>query len=203
MFGADLRCLESLANWMAQFETYHKVKNSKSLAAIRTVFGLDIQIVRFEIAANRWRFELLRTANRNLSGPTATIILSRHAAALRSVALRFPGLGAVSQKNHATPPQKGPVAQLPSQLLKGVSHFKLSLGRCRGTWGVSQLHCRPARYSGPLRPRFKTFDAPTSLTERAPENQSSRRLAIANPPAWYKSQNSRRPMEVSKQAWGP
>ena len=33
---------------------------SKALTAIRTVFGLAIRIVRFEIAANWWRFESLR-----------------------------------------------------------------------------------------------------------------------------------------------
>ena len=45
------------------FKPILQVKNSKTLTAIRTVIGFAIQIVRFEIAANRWRFELLRTAN--------------------------------------------------------------------------------------------------------------------------------------------
>ena len=33
--------------------------------------------------------------------------------------------------------------------LRGVSHFKLPLGRCHST-EVSQLHCRLSRYSGAL-----------------------------------------------------
>ena len=41
-----------------------KVKKSKSLiTAIQTVSALAIRIMRFEIVANRWRFEALRTAN--------------------------------------------------------------------------------------------------------------------------------------------
>ena len=66
---------------------------------------------------------------------TAPAILSRHTVALHSVALRFPGFGGVLQENRATPPQKGPVAPTFSAL-EGVSHFKLSLGRCRGTGGT-------------------------------------------------------------------
>ena len=50
----------SLANQIARFETYL----SKAFTAIQTVFGLAIRSVRFEIAATRWRFEPLRTANR-------------------------------------------------------------------------------------------------------------------------------------------
>ena len=74
-----------------------------------------------------------RTPTRTrLSGPTATAVLSRYTVVLYSVALRFPGFGGVSQENRATPPEKGPVAP-PFQLFKGVSHFKLPLGRCRGT----------------------------------------------------------------------
>ena len=42
-----------------------------------------------------------------LSGPTATVILSRYTVELHSVALRFPGFGGVSQENRATPPEKG------------------------------------------------------------------------------------------------
>ena len=38
----------------------------------------------------------------SLSGPTATAIVSRYTVALHSVALRFPGFGAVSQENRAT-----------------------------------------------------------------------------------------------------
>ena len=38
-----------------------------------------------------------------LSGPSATVILSRHAVAPHSVAQRFPADGGVSQKNRATP----------------------------------------------------------------------------------------------------
>ena len=69
----------------------------------------------------------------------------------------FPGLGGVSQDNRATPPSKGPVEPtLKSfQLLKGVSHFKLPLRRCRGTGGVSQLHCRLSSCNGALRPKLK------------------------------------------------
>ena len=53
---------ESLANRIARFETHLKSENNKALTVIRTVFGLAIRIVWFEIAANRWRFELLQTA---------------------------------------------------------------------------------------------------------------------------------------------
>ena len=42
----------------------------------------------------------------NLSDPTATEILSRYAATLHSVALRFPVFGGVSQENRAPPPQR-------------------------------------------------------------------------------------------------
>ena len=43
-----------------------KVKKSKALTAIRSVFGLAIWVVGlFEITANRWQFEALQTANRN------------------------------------------------------------------------------------------------------------------------------------------
>ena len=42
-----------------------KRENSKTSTAIRTVLGLAIRIVRFEIAANQWRLESLRTANRD------------------------------------------------------------------------------------------------------------------------------------------
>ena len=48
---------------IARFETYLKSENSKTLTAIRTVSGLAIWILRLEIAANRWRFESLQTAN--------------------------------------------------------------------------------------------------------------------------------------------
>ena len=42
-----------------------------------------------------------------LSGPTATVILSRYTVALHSVARRFPGFEGVSQENcGATPPEK-------------------------------------------------------------------------------------------------
>ena len=47
-----------------------------------------------------------------LSGPTATVTLSRYAVALHSVALRFPAFGRVSQENRATPCWKGPVAPI-------------------------------------------------------------------------------------------
>ena len=69
-----------------------------------------------------------------LSGPTATVIPSRHIVTIHSVALCFPRCRGVSQVNRATPPQKGPVAPTVSAL-KGVSHFKLLLGRCRATGG--------------------------------------------------------------------
>ena len=39
------------------------------------------------------------------------------------------------QENCATPPSKGPRSTYLFELLKGVSHFKLSLGRCRSTGG--------------------------------------------------------------------
>ena len=71
-----------------------------------------------------------------LGGPTATTILSRFIVALHSVALCFPRFGGVSQDNRATPPEKSPVAPT-FQLLKGVLHFKLPLGRRRGTGGVA------------------------------------------------------------------
>ena len=45
------------------FESYPKVKNGKALTAIQTLIGLANRIVRFEIAANRWRFELRSAAN--------------------------------------------------------------------------------------------------------------------------------------------
>ena len=47
--------------------------------AIQTVFGLVIGIVRFEIAANRWRFESLRIAKRD----------SRHLSPKPFVLLKF------------------------------------------------------------------------------------------------------------------
>ena len=46
-------------------------KNRKALTAIRTVFGLVIRIVRFEIVANWRRFESLRTANCKLRFKTS------------------------------------------------------------------------------------------------------------------------------------
>ena len=62
---------ESLADRIARFETYLKRVNSgKALTAIRTVFGLAIRIVRFEIAANQWRYSNhceLRTAIQDIS----------------------------------------------------------------------------------------------------------------------------------------
>ena len=39
--------------------------NSKALTAIRTGSGLAVGIVRFEIAANWWRFESLQIVNRS------------------------------------------------------------------------------------------------------------------------------------------
>ena len=76
-----------------------------------------------------------------LSGPTATVILSRYAVALHSVALRFPGFGGggESQENRATPPEKGPVAPTFAALEGGVVLQVASrkVSRCRG---VSQLH---------------------------------------------------------------
>ena len=87
------------------------------------------------------------------SGPTATVILWQNTVALHCVALRFPGFGGVSQENRATPPQKGPVAPTFSAFEGGVAlqvvAWKVSRYR-----GVSQLHCRLARYSGPLRSRM-------------------------------------------------
>ena len=78
-------------------------------------------------------------ATPSLSGPTATVTLSRytvalHSVALHSVALRFPGFGGVSQQNRATPPERG------------LSHFKLPLGRYRGTRGFRSytVACRTA-----------------------------------------------------------
>ena len=53
---------KSRANRIARLKPILKVKNSKTLTATRTVFGLAARIVRFEITANRWRFESLRTA---------------------------------------------------------------------------------------------------------------------------------------------
>ena len=84
-----------------------------------------------------------------LSGPTGTVTLLRHTVALRSVALRFPGFGGVSQENRATPPQKGPVAPTFSALEAGVA---LPVIAWKMSWyrGVSQLHCCLARYRGPL-----------------------------------------------------
>ena len=79
----SLRCLEprfesriardseSLANRIARLETYLKSEKSKDLTATRTVFGLAIRIVQSEIAVHRWRFELLRTVNRD-SRPLST-----------------------------------------------------------------------------------------------------------------------------------
>ena len=40
-------------------------EKGETLTATRTVFGLATQIVRFEIAANRWQLEWRRTANRD------------------------------------------------------------------------------------------------------------------------------------------
>ena len=51
----------------------------------------------------------------------------------------------MSQEKRATPPEKGPVAPTFSAL-EGVSHFKLPLGRCRGTGGCHSytVACRAA-----------------------------------------------------------
>ena len=80
----------------------------------------------------------------SLSGPTATIVLSRYTVALYPVALRFPASGKVPQENRATPTEKGPVAPTFSALKGGaalqVTSWKLSRYR-----GVSQLHCRLSR----------------------------------------------------------
>ena len=53
------------------FETYLKrEESSKALStAIRMVFGLAFRCARFEVAANLWRFESLRTANRDSRQP--------------------------------------------------------------------------------------------------------------------------------------
>ena len=58
---------KSLVHRSARFETRILKVNLivRSIAAIRTIFGLAIRIVPFEIAANRWLFESLRTANRD------------------------------------------------------------------------------------------------------------------------------------------
>ena len=48
---------KSLAHRIAPFETYPKSETSKAIKVIPTVFGVAIRIVRFEFAANRWRFE--------------------------------------------------------------------------------------------------------------------------------------------------
>ena len=69
-----------------------------------------------------------------LSGPTATVFLSRYTVALHSVALRFPGCGGGVRRIALHPLSKGPVAPTVS-VPKGVSHFKLALGRCRSTGG--------------------------------------------------------------------
>ena len=54
------------------------------------------------------------------------------------------------RRGNALHPLKRALWHLPCHLSKGVSHFKLPLGRCRGTGGVSQLQCRLSRYNGPL-----------------------------------------------------
>ena len=46
-----------------RLETYLEFQKCKVLTAIRTVFGLALRIVQFEIAANWWRFESLQTTN--------------------------------------------------------------------------------------------------------------------------------------------
>ena len=79
-----------------------------------------------------------------LSGPTATVVLSRYTVALHSVALRFPGFGGVSQENRTTPPERV-LWHLPFQLLKGMSHFKSPLGsRSAGGCHSYTVACRPA-----------------------------------------------------------
>ena len=62
-FESRIARSKPLANRMARFDSFlESVKNSEALRAIRTVVG---RIVRFEIAAKRWRVESLRTANRD------------------------------------------------------------------------------------------------------------------------------------------
>ena len=84
-----------------------------------------------------------------LTGPTATVILSRYTVALHSVALRFPGFGGVWQENRATPPQNGPVVPTFSALKGGVA-LEVASWKVLQYRGASQLHCRLSRYSGSL-----------------------------------------------------
>ena len=76
-----------------------------------------------------------------LSGPTATVTLSRYTAALHSVALRFPGFGGVAQENRGTPPEKGPVAPAFSAFKGGVA-LQVAPWKVSRCMGVSQLRCR-------------------------------------------------------------
>ena len=55
----------------------------------------------------------------------------------------------MSQENRTTPPQKGPVAPTLSAPKGGVA-LEVASWKVLRYRGLSQLHCRLARYSGPL-----------------------------------------------------
>ena len=117
------------------------------------VLPLNLSPTYARAAPESWGGDPPQKKNHPLSGPTATVILSRHTVALHSVALRFPGFGGVSQENRATPPHKGPVAPtgaLLNSTWKYNSHetttFKFSNSASRGpkvatvvTWQLLHL----------------------------------------------------------------
>ena len=66
LFQSRIARFKALAKRIVRFDAILKsAQNSKAFTVIRTVFGLAIRIVRFEITANRWQPESLRTANRD------------------------------------------------------------------------------------------------------------------------------------------
>ena len=89
--------------WLHKKNAISQKNESKALTAIRRLFGLVIGIVRFEIAAHRWRCEALRTTNRD----------SRHLSSLENLSISVN-----SQKC-----QKPQPPLLPKKVLQYTSHL--------------------------------------------------------------------------------
>ena len=119
--------------------------------------AMDVRTKTLVLPWLRSKRQLTEVSGPSGPEPHATAILSRYAVAPHSVALRFPVLGGVSPENRYTPWKRPCSAYLFSS--KGVSHFKLLLGRWRGAvHGVPQLHCRLSRCNGALRSNKPSFD---------------------------------------------
>ena len=108
------------------------------------------------------------TTWRKLSGPTATATLSRYTLS-HCVFHDLEGC----RKRIALHPPKRPCSTNLFSSQKGVSHFELPLGRCRGTRGYRSYTVRLSRCSGPLREEGGTQEEETVILETGVPYKSS------------------------------